>query len=270
MEKFSDLKFDNISENFNYSDSDFYDYGDFINDLLLKLHSDRAVKIQEGSKTVTIYEAFGFEKTEMPGREFSVIGKVNTNKKLLNAMIAKFNIQDLRHLKNFVNKFQKDLFTEKGQFFDASRSFSVWNIIRSTEIIGEQNEDYVVECIKKVWGESTSPVREVTSSIKDMLEGIDITFTLDGKEKTCQVKPLKNADFKEMGVIHTKTSGTMKNYKTDFIAFVNIYRSYERCLFFKNENVRFSKVDKDIIVTIPYRNMIRIQNFDHRDVNKES
>lgn len=268
MEKFSDLKFDNISENFSYTDTEFYAYGDFINKTLYEMHSDIAVKLPDGNRDVIVYKAFDFEKKEIPGREFSVIGKVNTNKKLLNSLITKFEAKSMEELKVKIEENKSDLFTNKGQYFDKSRSFSVWNIIRSTEIIGEQNEDYVVGCIKKTWGESTSPVREVTSSVRDMIYGIDITFKLGGEEKTCQVKPLGFADFKEMGVVKIKTSGVMKNYKTDFIAFVNMSRGYEKCLFFRNENVRFQKVDKAIIVTIPYRNMIRIQNLTSQDANK--
>jgi hypothetical protein len=189
---------------------------------------------QPSEKDVIVYKAFDYEKNKMPGREYSVLGKVNTNKKLINEIAKYFKIKDYNHLKNFINKFKQSLFTENGEFFKSGSRFSVWDIIRSTEELGEQNEEFVKQFILNKWGTESNPVREVTSSYKDMILGIDITFNIDEVEKTCQVKPLKSANFKERGVVIITTSGVMKDYKTDFISFVNIERSYgDKCLFFK-------------------------------------
>jgi hypothetical protein len=88
-----------------------------------------------------------------------------------------------------------------------------------------------------------------------MILGIDITFNIGGVEKTCQVKPLKSANFKERGVVIIKSSGVMKNYKTDFLAFVDIYRTYgNKCFFFKNQGVIYDRKEKTI--TIPYQNLV--------------
>jgi hypothetical protein len=47
----------------------------------------------------------------------------------------------------------------------------------------------------------------------------------------------------------------MKNYKTDFLAFVDIYRTYgNKCFFFKNQGVIYDRKEKTI--TIPYQNLV--------------
>jgi hypothetical protein len=256
MEKFSNLKREFITETFSYTDSDFYDYIRFIDELMYQMHSDRAVNLsQPGEKDVIVYKAFDYEKNKIPGREYSVLGKVNTNKKLIGKIASYFNIKDYNHLKNFINKFKESLFTENGEFFKSGSRFSVWDIIRSTEEMGEKNEEFVKDFILKTWGSDSNPVREATSSYKDMILGIDITFNIDGQEKTCQVKPLKDVSFKERGVVVIKSSGVIKNYKTDFIAFVNIEKSYgDKCLFFKNEGVVYDSKSKTI--TIPYEKLV--------------
>jgi len=256
MEKFSDLKREFITETFSYTDSDFYDYIRFIDRLMYQMHSDMAVNLsQPGEKDVIVYKAFDYEKSKMPGREYSVLGKVNTNKKLIGRIASHFEIKDYSDLKNHIDEFKESLFTENGEFFKSGPSFSVWDTIRSTEEIGEKNEEYVSNFISKRWGPESNPVREVTSSYKDMILGIDITFNIDGVKKTCQVKPLKSANFKERGVVIIITSGVMKDYKTDFISFVNIERSYgDKCLFFKNQGVIYDSEAKT--VTIPYQNLV--------------
>jgi hypothetical protein len=256
MEKFSDLKREFITETFSYTDSDFYNYIVFIDELMYQMHSERAVNLaQPGEKDVIVYKAFDYEKNKMPGREYSVLGKVNTNKKLISRIASHFEIKDYSDLKNCINEFKESLFTEDGEFFKSGPTFSVWDTIRSTEEIGEKNEEYVSNFISGRWGPESNPVREVTSSYKDMILGIDITFNIDGVEKTCQVKPLKDANFKERGVVVIITSGVMKDYKTDFLAFVNIYRTYgDKCLFFKNQGVIYDKKAKTI--TIPYQNLV--------------
>ena len=60
----------------------------------------------------------------------------------------------------------------------------------------KKNEDYVARFIQILYGPESNPIREVTSSYKDMVLGIDITFQIEGVEKTCQVKPLKFDNFK--------------------------------------------------------------------------
>ena len=121
MEKFSNLKREFITETFSYTDSDFYDYIVFIDKLMYQMHSERAVNIsQPGEKVVIVYEAFDYEKNKMPGREYSVLGKVNTNKKLISRIASHFEIKDYSDLKNCINEFKESLFTEDGEFFKSA------------------------------------------------------------------------------------------------------------------------------------------------------
>jgi hypothetical protein len=269
MEKFTQK----ISENTNYnsplSKSEFEQYKTFINNLLEEFNKENLVLIETpGRKPVKVYNAYDYEKSQMPGREYSVLGKVNTNKLLIEEIWKKFNIKDFNHLKNFIKKYCKDLFGESGRFFKSKPGkFSVWDIVRFTEKRGEENEEFVSEFIIKLFGPESNPIREVTSSYKDMVEGIDITFKLNGEEKTCQVKPLTSVNFKERGSVIVYSKGVIKNYNTDYVAFVNVKRAYgDKVLFFKNTGGIFDSENQ--MITYPYSNLINKKyNFDNVNQN---
>jgi hypothetical protein len=254
MNKFSEVYNESKRYDFVLTDSEFDSYKDFINELLEKTYSKRAINISDRpGKKLMIYEAFGYETTKMPGREFSILGKVNTNRLLISKIWEKFKINDYRHLENLVNKLKFDLFDERGKFFKSNPgTFSVWDTIRFTEMKGEENEDAVCKFIKELYGNESNPIREVTSSYKDMILGIDITFKIDGEDKTCQVKPLKFANFKERGVVKIYSSGVIKEYKTDFICFVDL--SKNNYLFFVNKGATFDSENQTI--TLPYQNLV--------------
>lgn len=256
MNKFSEFIKESNTENFVLTDSELREYKSFVNNLLRNTFPENKVNISESGEELIVFKAYNYEKAQIPGREFSVLGKVNTNKNLIRKIWYKFNIKDFSHLKNFVSKYCKDLFAENGRFFKSNPGgFSVWDTIRQTEIIGEENEEFVVEFIKNLYGTESNPVREATSSYKDMILGIDITFNIDGQEKTCQVKPLKSDNFKERGVVIIQSSGVIKRYDTDFIAFVDPKRVYRnKVLFFKNEGGQFDSRKQTI--TFPYQNLV--------------
>lgn len=113
-------------------------------------------------------------------------------------------------------------------------------------------KDGVCNFIKKLYGNESNPIREVTSSYKDMVLGVDITFKIDGVEKTCQVKPLKFVNFKERGVVIVYSSGVIKDYKTNYISFIDSTKS--ECLFFLNQGGKYDS-DKQTI-TLPYQNLV--------------
>ncbi len=239
------------------TETEFKEYKEFINNLIYNFALSRMVKIKgEGGRSVSVYAAYDYEKAQVPGREYSILGKVNTNKLLIKKIWQEFEIKNFLHLKNFIRKFCYDLFGENGRFFKSkSNGFSVWDTIRFTELSGEENEKYVAEFITKLFGPESNPIREVTSSYKDMILGIDITFQIDGVEKTCQVKPLKSANFKERGVVVIYSSGVIKKYNTDYIAFVNIKRSYgDKVLLFKNQGGVYDQDNQ--MVTLPYQNLV--------------
>jgi hypothetical protein len=269
MEKFSQLNENQTYDDFPLTESEFQNYKEFINELLGQMFPKRIVNLADlGKKPLIVYKAYNYEKAQAIGRVFSVLGKVNTNKELIKNIWFAFKIKDYNHLKNFISKFRDDLFQENGRFFKSgSESVSVWDTIRATEKIGEMNEQFVANCIIETWGSESNPIREVTSSYKDMVLGIDITFKIDGVEKTCKVKPLVSDNFKERGIVVVETKGVMKQYKTDFIAFVNPKRVYRSaCLFFKNKDLTISSKGK--IVTLPYQNLVRIKIPITTNVNK--
>jgi hypothetical protein len=116
-----------------------------------------------------------------------------------------------------------------------------------------------------LYGPESRPVREVTSSHKDMVLGIDITFYIDGQEKTCQVKPLSFENYKDRGEVVITSNGVIKNYNTDFIAFINSSKS--KILFFKNQGGIYDSESQK--VTLPYENLVN-KKYNIDNVNKES
>lgn len=258
MEKFSELKFESQQTTYKPSEQDFSDFKNLVINLVRTIHSDKLIDIPGPyGKSFKMVKAFPEEVAE--GRLTSRLEKINTNRIGIQALIDYFKIKDYNHLKNFVNKFQKDLFTIDGRFFRLNSGFSFKQIIMETEKKGEENEDFVVQALINTFGPECNPRREVTASYNDLVLGIDITFSYQGEDKTVQVKPLVRANFSERGVIKIQSSGTMKNYKTDFIAFANKERTYgEKILMFKNEGISYDTDGKTIIA--PYPNMIRLKN----------
>ena len=162
-----------------------------------------------------------------------MLNKVNTNIKLINTLVSKFKIQSFIDLIKFIRSEREKLFIDGGQYFHI-----IYDTIRSTEAIGERNEDkvvdYIRDLIQKKFNITTNPHREVTSSYKDMVLGIDITFNVGGKDYTVQVKPLKA--YNEIGdKIKVQSSGNIKKYDTDYIAFVG-----NTILMFQNKDVKIS------------------------------
>ncbi len=257
MNKFSTVVNESRNDNFVLTNTEFNSYKTFINQLLEKTYKERIVVLTDpNGKSVTVYKSYNYEKGQIPGREFSVLGKVNTNRLLITKIWKKFGITNYSHLVDTIEKSCGDLFDENGKFFKSNPGeLSVWDTIRYTEIAGENNEDFVATFIQTLYGPESKPIREVTSSYKDMVLGIDITFYIDGVEKTCQVKPLKFDNFKERGVVIIKSSGVIKKYDTDFIAFVDPNRAFrEKCLLFNNEGGVFDSDNQTI--TLPYRCLV--------------
>lgn len=153
------------------------------------------------------------------GRDFSILNKVNTNRSLMFEFVKQFQLNSFDDLINFIKTNKDDIFNPDGRYFPL-----VWKTIRKTEELGEENEELVVKYIKaltkSIYNIDIEPKREITSSYKDLIQGIDITFPFKGKEYTCQVKPLKSVNYSGNDFI-VESSGAIKKYNTNYIAFSN-------------------------------------------------
>jgi hypothetical protein len=228
------------------SDTEFRNYISTINNILKsELYRDRI----ESVEGISLVKALPYEEKE--GRYFSTLNKVNTNILLLKKMVTMFNLNTFNDIISFVTNNKVDLFTEDGKYFKSL----VYTTIRQTEKVGEENEElvcrYLKHLAKKKFNQDIEPVREVTSSYKDLILGIDITFPINDKDYTCQVKPLMSAEQNENTITIT-SSGRLKLYKTDYIAFVN--RNQNSIFLFKNRGVRIEGdkviIDKNNLVNI--------------------
>lgn len=245
MNKFSIINEDMSLGKFSINDKEFKQYMNLINSILKNdMYKDNLETID----TITLIKGTPYEIKQ--GREFSILNKVNTNRTLMTNLIKKFGILDFNELLEFVKMHKEDLFKNDGKFFSI-----VWETIRSTETIGEKNEDLVVDYIKALvkskYNIDITPLREITASRNDLIFGIDIIFNVNGKECTCQVKPLKSYIDSGENVLVT-SGGRLKNYNVDYIAFSNYYTN--KVIMFRNKDL---KINGDII-TIPKKNMVII------------
>lgn len=230
MNKFSLIK-ENINlGRFSITDYEFNTYMREVDSIKNSMYPDIIEEV-EGLK---LLKALPYEKKN--GRDYSILNKVNTNRLLMTRFIQNYNIESFKDLIDFIKNNKDNIFRQDGSMFQL-----VWNTIRQTERAGEENEELVVKYIKaiarSVYGEDIEVKREITSSYNDLILGIDITFTLNSKEYTCQVKPLKNINLRGDDII-VSSSGRIKKYNTNYIAFSN--SKTNEVLLFRGTNVRIS------------------------------
>lgn len=246
MEKFSNVDKSKELGKFTISEQEFNTYVSTINDIIGEMYKDRLIEIEK----MKLVKALPSEIKI--GRDYSTLNKVNTNVKLMKRIVETFNLNNFQDLIDFVNTNNVELFTESGKYFNL-----VFSTIRETEEAGERNEEFVCDYIKKItklkFDEDITPIREITSSYKDMILGIDITFLIRGKEYTCQVKPLKSFSFSGDYVV-VQSSGNMKEYNTDYLAFSNPYTN--KVLLFQNKKGGMS-VNKNT-VTLKRKSLVNI------------
>ena len=245
MNKFSQIK-ENINlGRFSVTDNQFKTYMREVDSIKNSMYPDDIEEIEN----LKLLKALPFEKRN--GRDYSVLNKVNTNRLLMTKFVKNYNINSFQELINFIKTNKDNIFNQDGSMFQL-----VWNTIRETEKVGEENEELVVKYIKalakSVYNEDIEVKREVTSSYNDLILGIDITFKLKEKEFTCQVKPLKSMNYKGNDIIVT-SSGRIKKYETNYIAFSNA--KLGEVLLFRAKNLKFKDdnfiLPKTDLVTIP-------------------
>ena len=213
-------KFANINESINIgrlsiSDDEYRLYGRLVDSIKNSMYPENN-EIVDG---LSLTKALPYE-TKF-GRYFSVLNKVNTNRMLMTKFVQNYNINSFNDLMDFIRTNKDEIFREDGKIFPL-----VWETIRKTEKIGEENEelvaDYIKNLVKNKLNKDIVVSREVTSSYRDMVLGIDLSFFIDDKEYTCQVKPLKFYKTEDNYILVT-SSGRLKDYKTSYIAFCNNY-----------------------------------------------
>ena len=231
MKKFTLIQENYDLERFSISREEFIKYRKEIERILLKdLYPDK-VKYAEG---LPLLGALPCERTE--GRDFSIFHKVNTNVTLMRYFVKTFNINSFQALMSLVNDKRNEFFIEGGKYFNEIRK-----ILKITEDYGDRNEyiaiDYIKQVIKSKLNLDINPIKSPSGSYDDLINGVDAKFDINGKTYTCQVKPL--VTIKESGVEYIiVSSGNIKNYKTDYLAFAN-HKTGE-CVLFKNKEVRIN------------------------------
>lgn len=231
MKKFTLIQENYDLERFSISREEFIKYRKEIERILLKVLYPDKVKYAEG---LPLLGALSCEKSE--GRDFSIFHKVNTNVMVMRYFVKTFNINSFQALINLVNDKKEEFFIEGGRYFNEIRK-----ILKITEDYGDRNEylaiEYIKQVIKSKLNLDVNPVKSPSGSYDDLINGVDAKFDIKGKSYTCQVKPL--VSIKESGEEYIiVSSGNIKNYKTDYLAFSN-HKTGE-CVLFKNKEVRIN------------------------------
>jgi len=220
MKSFSKLNEEVINlERFELTETQFREYQDLIYEVLQKglyVHKVEAI-VGLG----LFIKALSDDEKE--GRDFSILNKVNTNITLLRWLVTKlFKVNAFYELKAKIRENKFALFTPDGRFYSQVR-----NILVNTERQGILNEEFAARrlkfAIKKILNVDVDPKVTTPMSREDMINGVDITFTLNDKQYTCQVKPLIKSILKNDGQITSITSsGRIKPYNTNYLIFVDM------------------------------------------------
>ena len=124
---------------------------------------------------------------------------------------------------NFLTKNQRVIFLKLDENSGSKIINSIVNRIRRTTKLGDEAEELVIRRLYKVFkGDSVSNIRTISGSGKkqDMIGGVDISFKLNGDNKTIQVK-------KGHSILKTSSNDYIiigvpisSHYNVDYISFV--------------------------------------------------
>src|SRR5579864_6894019 len=117
---------------------EFFTYKDTIDKILKTEFYPKNLLNIDGLKFV---ESFSFEKERL----YSLINYANTNTTLLKWMVAKFNLKSKNELIAFIIANKEDLFKIDGIYFK-----DLYQVLKNTERIGEENEQLAVEYMKSI------------------------------------------------------------------------------------------------------------------------
>ena len=176
----------------------------------------------------------GFYNLESDDR--SVINKLNTNYscfcilvKDINRVLMSKQIEPI----NFLGKSPKQQEEETIKLIKYIEAFgdrifntnsdtfkNLMNTLNRTHTSGEKRETDTLGRLKKKFGETNVSKIGGLGSREDMVQGIDITVNMDGKEYTAQVKPFSKLMYSN-GNITAIDTGNVKKYNTDWLIFTN-------------------------------------------------
>lgn len=229
-------KFTLIQENYNLvrfsiSREEFIMYRKRVEKILLReLYPDRIKYVEN----LQLLGPLDCEKKE--GRDFSIFSKFNTNVTVMKYIVRTFALNSFQELMDLIENRKEELMMEGSSHFN-----EVWRILKITEEYGDKNEyvsiDYIKNIIKSKLSLDINPIKSKPGTYDDMIYGIDIKFTINGRDFTCQVKPLVSV--KESGEeLIIESSGNIHNYETDYLSFSN-HKTGESILF-QNRGVRIN------------------------------
>ncbi len=177
-------------------------------------------------------QMFGIYDLESPGR--SVINKLNTNYtgfciliQDINKVLVKLNkpeikligktpseqINETDRLIKVIRHFKDRIFSTESSTFQ-----NIMSSLTQTNAWGEQREDYVVNKLKKIFGDDNVSKIGSLGSERDMVEGVDCLVIVNGVIHTTQIKPSSDIVKKDDEFTVFESSG-VKNYNTDWIIF---------------------------------------------------
>ena len=176
----------------------------------------------------------GIYDFETQGR--SVINKINTNYFTfcilvgdINKVLSKQNvelisfknktvkqqIEEVQRMMEIIKEYQSRIFSIESSTFE-----KIMNALTEKNKKGEENEDLAIEKLKTLFGDDNVEKIGGLGNLEDAISGIDCKITKDGKVYTAQIKPFGRIEDNN-GVYKMIGTGGVKNYKTDYLIFVN-------------------------------------------------
>ena len=176
----------------------------------------------------------------------SPINKLNTNYIAFTILLNDIN-KVLRSLKkpeiNIIGKTPKEQNDEMDRFCKILKSFknrifpssntltNIMSLLNKTHAKGGKLELYVSEKLKKYYDDCK--IIGGLGSEEDAVGGVDVVVTINGADKTAQVKPIYSVT-QSGGEYYVKIQGMVKHYKTDLLIFANMNG---KIYVFENKNV---------------------------------
>lgn len=185
-------------------------------------------------------------------KEYSFLNKMTSHYTAFSILINFINIEsfkksqqqilfndDLGNWKLEINKFISLCSSYKNIIFNDNELVfkELYNSICKSHIIGEKSEEKVKKLITKILPNVKNIEKGGLGIKSDMIDGIDLSFMLNGRKMTLQNKKCGNIDYDEISqsFIVREISG-VKEYNTSFLSFEDkngyIY-------LFNNKNVQF-------------------------------
>jgi len=208
-------------------------------------------------------------------KEYSFLNKMTSHYTAFSILINFINIESFKksqqqilfnddlsnwhlEMKRFIplcSSYKNIIFNDKELVFT-----ELYNSICKSHIKGEKSEEKVKKLIEKILPNAKDFEKGGLGIKSDMVDGIDLSFTLNGRKMTLQNKKCGNIDYDDINELFIiKEISGVKEYNTSFLSFED---NNGYVYLFNNKNVKF--IHNENLNIIPKRNLYYTQNKEYQ------